>query len=48
MDIHMLVLTGGLERTEAEYASLLSEAGFRLEKIIPSKSVMPVIEARPV
>ncbi len=48
MDIHMLVLTGGLERTKAEYEHLLSKAGFRLEKIIPSKSVMSVIEARPV
>jgi len=48
MDIHMLVLSGGLERTEEEYRRLLADAGFRLERIVPTASIMSVLEARPV
>jgi len=29
----MLVLVGGQERTEAEYAHLLDKAGFRLNRV---------------
>jgi O-methyltransferase domain len=35
-DLIMLVLPGGQERTEAEYAALLSEAGFRLRRVVPT------------
>ena len=48
MDIHMLVLSGGLERTEEEYRRLLADTGFRLERIVPTASIMSVLEARPV
>ena len=45
MDLNMLVMTGGRERTEAEYRALLEAAGFRLRNIIPTQSEMSVIEA---
>ena len=45
MDLNMLVLLGGRERTEEEYRSLLQEAGFRLEQVIPTHSPFSVIEA---
>ncbi|MGH7944014.1 MAG: methyltransferase [Opitutaceae bacterium] len=48
MDVHMLVLTGGLERTEAEFRDLLAKTGFRLESVTPTASFMSVIEAVPV
>lgn len=44
MDLNMLVMTGGRERTEAEYRVLLEAAGFRLTQIIPTPSEMSVIE----
>ena len=44
MDLNMLVMTGGRERTEAEYQTLLEAAGFRLVGIIPTQSEMRVIE----
>ncbi len=46
MDLNMLVMTpGGRERTEAEYASLLERAGFRLIRIVPTPSEISIIEA---
>lgn len=35
MDLDMLVLTGGLQRTEAEFSSLLRRAGLRLARVVP-------------
>jgi hypothetical protein len=35
VDLQMLVNVGGMERTEAEYRSLLENAGFRLTTIVP-------------
>jgi hypothetical protein len=45
MDLNMLVLLGGRERTEEEYGHLLQTAGFRLERVIPTHSPFSVIEA---
>jgi SAM-dependent methyltransferase len=45
LDMVMLVLAGGQERTEAEYASLLNKAGFRLNRVVPTESPVSVIEA---
>lgn len=44
-DVNMLVLTGGRERSEAEFANLLRAAGFELERIVPTGSAMSVLEA---
>lgn len=45
MDFQMLVMTGGRERTADEYRSLLSAAGFKLNRIIPMKGGRWIIEA---
>jgi len=45
MDLNMLVMLGGRERTKEEYRCLLQEAGFRLEQVIPTHSPFSVIEA---
>jgi len=48
LDIAMLSLTGGRERTEAEYAALFASAGFRLNRVIPVNPQFGIIEALPV
>jgi len=47
LDLQMLAMTGGMERTEAEYHHLLAAAGFKLTQIIPTSSDVDVIEAIP-
>jgi O-methyltransferase domain len=47
LDISMMLLTGGEERTEDEYADLLARAGFRLERVIPTRTAVSVLEAIP-
>lgn len=44
-DLHMQVMIGGAERTEKEFARVLESAGFKLNRIIPTKSNMQIIEA---
>lgn len=46
-DLHMLVLSGGRERTENEYRSLLGAAGLELARIMPTDVPRSVIEALP-
>jgi ubiquinone/menaquinone biosynthesis C-methylase UbiE len=48
IDINMLVMTGGRERTEAEYAGLFQAAGFELRSIRATPLEAAVLEARPV
>ncbi len=48
LDMVMLVLPGGQERTEAEYETLLSKAGFRLTCVVPTASAVSIVEAVPV
>jgi ubiquinone/menaquinone biosynthesis C-methylase UbiE len=48
LDLNMLVLPGGRERTEAEYRDLYAKAGFRLERIVPTPTEVSVIEGKPV
>lgn len=48
LDMVMLVLPGGQERTEEEYRLLLEKAGFRLNRVIPTASAVSVVEAVPV
>ncbi|MDQ5831919.1 MAG: acetylserotonin O-methyltransferase [Actinomycetota bacterium] len=47
LDMTMLVIPGGQERTEAEYAALLGKAGFRLAGVVPTESAVSVVEAVP-
>lgn len=45
LDLNMLVVPGGQERTEAEYHKLCANAGFRVAKIVPTSSEISIIEA---
>ncbi len=36
LDLEMLVLPGGVERTEAEYRELFAAGGFRLTRVVPT------------
>jgi hypothetical protein len=47
IDLAMLALVGGRERTAAEFAALLEQGGFELIRVIPTRSSVSVIEARP-
>ncbi|MGY1625126.1 methyltransferase [Geodermatophilus sp. SYSU D00965] len=47
MDLHMLVLLHGRERTADEYAALLDVAGLRLTRDVPTPAGVHVLEARP-
>lgn len=44
MDLDMLVVAGGSQRTEAEFAALLKRAGLRLTRVVPGGS-SSVVEA---
>ncbi len=44
IDLNMLVMTGGRERTEAEFRDLYHRAGFRLTRVVPTESPFSVIE----
>lgn len=45
-DLNMLVMPGGRERTEQEYAALFEAAGLRLTRVMDTPSRMSVVEAR--
>lgn len=45
MDLNMLVMTGGRERTAGEYRDLFHAAGLKMTRIIPTHTEMSVIEA---
>ncbi len=47
IDLAMLVLTGGRERTVDEYCELLASAGFRLDRVVPTAAEFAIIAARP-
>jgi hypothetical protein len=47
IDLEMLALPGGRERTADEFGALLARAGFELTRIVPTESPLSVIEARP-
>ena len=47
MDMLMMVLTSGRERTESEFRSLLQDAGFSMVQVIRATGVS-IIESRPV
>jgi hypothetical protein len=45
LDLEMMVLPSGKERTEAEYADLLRGAGWKLTRIVPTNSPASIVEA---
>ena len=48
LDLHMLVLLGGRERTAAEYDMLFRAAGFKLARVVPTPPGPSVVEAVPL
>jgi hypothetical protein len=46
MDMVMLMQTGGQERSEPEYRTLLDKAGFQVSRVVPTPSLASVVEAR--
>lgn len=45
LDIMMLTIPGGQERTESEYRVLLEKAGLRLARVVPTASAVSIVEA---
>jgi len=48
IDLNMLVMTGGKERTAKEFEELFAAAGFRLLRVIPTDLPTSIIEGVPV
>lgn len=46
LDLHMMVMTGGAERTERQFSALLAQTGFEMLDVTPTASVSSVIRAR--
>lgn len=44
MDLHMQVMSGGRERTESEFNTLLQQAGLKLNRVVPTKSFWKILE----
>ena len=47
LDLNMMVMTGGRERTKAEFHALLDAANYRITRIIRTMAPQSVIEAMP-
>jgi SAM-dependent methyltransferase len=47
LDLNMLAMTGGRERTKAEFHALLDAADYELTRIIPTMAPQSIIEAVP-
>ena len=45
LDIHMLALLGGRQRTRREYEALLARSGFVLEREVDTRAGITVLEA---
>lgn len=48
LDLEMLVLPSGKERTEQEFATIFAAAGWKLSRVVPTKSPKSIIEGVPV
>lgn len=44
MDINMLALTGGQERTREQFKALFARAGLRLTRVVPTESPISIVE----
>jgi len=45
LDLNMMVMTGGRERTEREFRDLFDAAGLKLSRVIPTASALSILEA---
>jgi hypothetical protein len=48
LDLNMLVVPGGLERTEREFDRLFADCGFKLTRVVPIAGDLGVVEAIPI
>ena len=48
LDLNMLVMSGGRERTKDEYSSLLEKSGLHLTRVIPTLAPVSILEATPL
>jgi precorrin-6B methylase 2 len=48
LDVHMLVLQDGKERSPEEFGALFAQAGFEMSRAVPIPAPVAIIEARPV
>lgn len=48
IDLEMLLMPGGRERSEEEWRGLFARAGFEITRIVPTRAPESLIEARPV
>ena len=46
LDLHMLLIPGGKERTENEYRTLFEQAGFELTRIVPTGTEVSIVEGK--
>jgi hypothetical protein len=46
LDLEMMLMPGGRERTEREWRELFAKAGFQITRIVPTRSANSVIEAK--
>jgi SAM-dependent methyltransferase len=44
-DLLMMIMPGGMERTADEFRTLVEGAGFKFSRIVPTKSLVSVVEA---
>ncbi len=47
-DLTMMVMNGGRERTREEFQALLGKTSFELAKVLPTRSLYQIVEARAV
>ena len=47
LDMSMMILTGGRERTRDEFAALFERAGLRLLQVLPTRAGVKILEAAP-
>ncbi|MBX9826283.1 MAG: hypothetical protein K2Y27_14980 [Xanthobacteraceae bacterium] len=47
MDLLMLTVTGGMERTVDQFESLVAAAGFKFMRVIPTATHQSIVEAAP-
>jgi hypothetical protein len=48
LDLNMLLLPGGVERTAEEFRLLYERSGFRLTRIVPTEGDLSVVEGEPI
>lgn len=47
VDLWLMLLVGGKERSKQQYAELVGDAGFELVQVVPTASPLSIVEARP-